>query len=248
MIRLNKFLSQAGVTSRRKADQLIQEGKVRVNGEVVKDLGFKVDPTKDTIEVEGKQVKPQEKKVYIKIYKPRGYLSELGKDKFGRKTLTDLLQEVGIEERVFPAGRLDYDSEGLLLLTNDGDIAYKITHPKHDIKKEYILQLQGIVDEEKFEKMKKGIELEDGFFKPDYIKILKKEKNSIWIEVKIHSGKKRILRRYFQAFGYKVLRLIRVKIGNIHIGKLKPKEYEYIPKSTILSLVKESHEKRDSFK
>ncbi|MEJ5172234.1 MAG: pseudouridine synthase [Hydrogenothermaceae bacterium] len=238
MIRLNKFLSQSGVCSRRKADWLIQEGRVKVNGKVVKDLGFKVNPTEDIIEVEGKTVKPQEKIVYIKIYKPRGYLSELGKDKFGRKTLTDLLQEVGIRERVFPAGRLDYDSEGLLILTNDGDVAYKITHPKHDIKKEYILQLQGTVDNEKFEKMREGIVLEDGFFKPDHISILKREKNSTWIKVKIHSGKKRILRRYFQAFGHRVLRLIRIKIGDISIGKLKPKEYEYIPKSIIFSLTR----------
>ncbi len=208
MIRLNRFISQSGMCSRRKADILIKEGRVKVNGKVVTQPGIKIDPERDTVEIDGKLIKPQEKKVYIKVYKPRGYLTQLGKDKFGRKTLSDLMEEAGIKEKVFPAGRLDFDSEGLLILTNDGDFANIIMHPRKKIPKKYIVEVKGRVSSETFNKMKKGKKLNDTFLKPDDIKILKKKKNSTILEITIHTGQKRIIRRFMKSFGYSVLSLI----------------------------------------
>ncbi len=232
-IRLNKFIASTGYCSRRKADELIKGGKVKVNGKVITELGTKINPEKDKVEIEGRILKPQKKKVYIKLYKPRGYLTQLGKDKFGRKTLSDLFREVGIKEKVFPVGRLDYESEGLLILTNDGETANLIMHPKNKVKKTYVVEVKGRVNLEKFNKMKKGIHLEDTFLKPDDIKILKKKKVSTILEITIHSGQKRIIRRFLKAFGYPVLRLIRTKIGKVSLDNLKPKQWEKIDKSLL---------------
>ncbi len=241
-VRLNKFIASTGYCSRRKADELIEKGKVRVNNKVVKEFGLKINPEKDTVEVEGKVLKPKDKKVYIKLYKPRGYLTQLGKDRFGRKTLTDLFKEVGIKEKVFPVGRLDYESEGLLLLTNDGDVANLIMHPKNKVKKTYIVEVKGRVNLEKFNKMRKGAHLEDGFLRPDDIKILKKKKNSTVLEITIHSGQKRIIRRFMKSFGYPVVRLIRTQIGKISLGNLKPAQWERVEKD-LLPLPKEKRRK-----
>ncbi len=238
MIRLNRFISQSGLCSRRKADLFIKEGRVKVNGKVVREPGIKIDPERDIVEVDGKLIKPQEKKVYIKIYKPRGYLTQLGKDKFGRKTLTDLLEEVGIKERVFPAGRLDLDSEGLLILTNDGDFANIIMHPGKKIPKRYVVEVKGRVSDETFKRMKKGKKLEDTFLKPDEIKILKKKKNSTILEITIHSGQKRIIRRFMRSFGHPVLRLIRIGIDGISLENLKPSQWKYLTQKEINSVMK----------
>lgn len=244
VVRLNKFIAQSGLCSRRKADMLIQEGKIKVNGNIVKELGTQIDPDKDTVEVDGKIIKPFDKKIYIKIYKPVGYLSELGKDKFGRKTLTDLLKEIGIKEKLFSVGRLDYNSEGLLLLTNDGDFANKIAHPKNEIKKVYDVEVYPIVDNDTFNKMLEGTDLEDGFFKPDKLKIIKNTSKTTWLRFEIHSGKKRILRRYISKFGYRVKRLIRIKIDNIDLENLRPYQFKHLTKEE----VKEIYEKRNSTK
>ncbi len=238
MIRLNRFISQSGLCSRRKADLFIKEGRVKVNGKVVTQPGIKIDPERDTVEVDGKLIKQQEKKVYIKIYKPRGYLTQLGKDKFGRKTLTDLMEEVGIKERVFPAGRLDLESEGLLILTNDGNFANIVMHPRKKIPKKYIVEVKGRVSGDTFKKMKKGKKLDDTFLKPDDIKILKKKKNSTLLEITIHSGQKRIIRRFMKSFGHSVLRLIRIKIDGISLDGLKPSQWKYLSKKEIESVVK----------
>ncbi len=237
-IRLNKYLSTCGICSRRKADELIKEGKVKVNEKTVKELGLKINPEKDKVYVNGTLVKPIKNKIYIKLYKPREYLTQLGKDKFGRKTLSDLFKEIGINYKVFPVGRLDYDSEGLLILTNDGDVANKIIHPKFKIPKKYIVEVQKKINLETFNKMKKGTFLEDGFFKPDEIKILKKKNNSTLLEITIHSGKKRIIRRYMKAFGHPVKRLIRTQIGNIKLENLKPKQWKKIPEENIKKMIK----------
>ncbi|WP_457641666.1 pseudouridine synthase [Persephonella sp.] len=232
-VRLNKFIASTGYCSRRKADELIKEGKVKVNGKTVLEYGYKIDPEKDKIELEGKIIKPVEKKIYIKLYKPRGYLTQLGKDKFGRKTLTDLFKEIRIKEKVFPAGRLDYDSEGLLILTNDGEFANLITHPSNKIQKTYIVEIKGRVNLETFNKMRKGTHLEDGFLKPDDIKIIRKKKNSTIIEITIHSGKKRIIRRFMKAFGHPVVRLIRTRVGRIKLDNLKEAQWSYIDEKII---------------
>ncbi len=241
-IRLNKYISQSGICSRRKADELIKQGKVKINNQVVKDLGTKINPEKDKVLVEEKEIKPVKKEIFIKLYKPREYLTQLGKDKFGKKTLTDLFKEVGIKEKVFPIGRLDYESEGLLLLTNNGEFAYKVSHPKFKVPKTYIVEIDRRLSHSDFNKLAKGIKLEDGFFKPDEIKILKKKRNSTILELTIHSGKKRIIRRYMKAFGYNVKRLIRTKIGNIDLEGLDEKKiWKYLKPEK----VKESFRKYD---
>ncbi len=247
-MRLNKYIAQTGLCSRRKADELIKQGKIRVNDKVVKDLGYKINPKKDKVFYQGKELKPEKKEVFIKLYKPRGYLSELGKDKFGRKTLTDLFKEIGIKENVYPVGRLDYDSEGLLLLTNAGDYAYKISHPKFKVPKTYLVEVEGNVNLETFNKMKKGIMLEDGFLKPDDLKIIKKKKNRTLLEITIHSGKKRVIRRFMKAFGHPVIRLIRQRIGNIKLDNLnKDVKWKYIDKKTVQEMIKR-YDKRNYFK
>ncbi len=233
IMRLNRFIARSGLCSRRKADRLIKEGKVKVNGNTVTEPGLKIDTEKDRIEVNGKILELENRKIYIKLYKPRKYLTQLGKDRFGRKTLTDLLKEVGLKEKVFPAGRLDYESEGLLILTNDGDFANLIMHPRSKIKKVYIVKVKGRINLQSFNRMKKGAFLEDGFIKPDDIKIIKKGRNYTLLEITIHSGKKRIIRRYTKYFGYPVERLIRTKVGNISLGGLKEKEWEYIEEDII---------------
>ncbi|MBK3332552.1 rRNA pseudouridine synthase [Persephonella atlantica] len=237
-VRLNRFIAQSGYCSRRKADELIKEGKVKVNGQKVLQLGMKIDPEKDLVEVEGKIIKNKEKKVYIKLYKPVGYLTQLGKDRFGRKTLTDLFKETGIKERLFPAGRLDYNSEGLLVLTNDGDFANLLMHPRKKIPKKYIVEVEGRVNAETFNRMRKGKKLKDTYLKPDEIKLLKKKRNSTVIEITIHSGQKRVVRRFMASFGHPVYRLLRISVGSITIENLKPKEWKEIPEKEIKKTVK----------
>ena len=229
LIRLNKYIASSGCCSRRKADELIKNGKVKVNGKIITDLGLKINPAKDKVEVENKIIRPYTKKVYLKLYKPRKILTQLGKDKFGRKTLSDLMEEVGIKNKVFPVGRLDYDSEGLLILTNDGDFANKIMHPRNKIPKRYIVEVKGRVNLDNFKRMKKGIFLEDGdFLKPDDLKIVKKKKNTTILDITIHSGQKRVIRRFMKMFNYPVLKLKRIQIGNIDIDNLKPAEWQIL--------------------
>ncbi|SNZ08938.1 23S rRNA pseudouridine2605 synthase [Persephonella hydrogeniphila] len=233
MLRLNRFIAQSGYCSRRKADELIFTGKVKVNGEVIKEPGTKVNPEKDIVEVEGKKIKLPDKKLYIKLYKPRGYLTQLGRDKFGRKTLTDLFEEIGIKERVFPAGRLDYESEGLLILTNDGDFANLIMHPSKKIRKTYIVEVKGRVRSDTFRRMVKGVKLEDGFVRPDDIKILRKKKDSTVLQITIHTGQKRVVRRFMKTLKHPVLKLIRTKIGKISVDGMKSGEWKYITEKEI---------------
>ncbi len=237
-IRLNRYIAQCGICSRRKADDLIKEGRVRVNNKTIKEPGIKINPERDKVYIDGKQIKPLKKKIFIKIYKPRGYLTQIGKDRFGRKTLSDLLEETGIKERLFPVGRLDYDSEGLLILTNDGEAANKIAHPKFKVPKTYIVEVKGKVNLQTFNRMKKGIMLEDGFLKPDDLKIIKKKKFTTVLQITIHSGKKRVIRRFMKAFNHPVIKLIRTSIGNIKIDNLREKQWKQIPEKDIEKLIK----------
>ncbi|WP_457639831.1 pseudouridine synthase [Persephonella sp.] len=237
-VRLNRFIASSGCCSRRKADQLIAEGKVKVNGQVVREHGTKVNPDRDRVEVNGRLIKPAEKKVYIKMYKPAGYLTQLGRDRFGRKTLEELFEEVGIKSPVFPVGRLDYNSEGLLVLTNDGEFANAVMHPKRKVPKTYVVEVKGRVNLDTFNSMKKGRRLEDTFLKPDSIKIIKKKKNSTVLEITIHSGQKRVIRRFTASFGHPVLRLVRTAVGKIKLNGLKPKQWTEIPEYEIKGTLK----------
>lgn len=210
MERLQKVIAHAGMSSRRKAEEWIQEGRVKVNGTVVKELGIKVGPN-DKVEVNGVPLE-KEKPVYFLFYKPRGVISAVSDDK-NRKVVTDYFYE--IEERIYPVGRLDYDTSGLLLMTNDGDFANVLMHPKHEVDKVYVAKVKGIPMRESLKKLEKGIVLEDGKTAPAKVKFLssdKKKQNSI-IEITIHEGRNRQVRRMFDAIGHPVQKLKRERYG-----------------------------------
>ncbi|WP_019415248.1 pseudouridine synthase [Paenisporosarcina sp. TG20] len=210
MERLQKMLAHAGVASRRKSEQLILEGKVSVNGKVIKELGVKVSPT-DTVEVEGVKLE-KEQKVYHLLYKPKGIISAVTDDR-GRKTVADLFPH--IQERLFPVGRLDYETSGLLIMTNDGDFSYMVTHPKFKIDKTYVARLKGIPSKEQLRPLERGIVLEDGKTAPAHVKLLSAETkaNKSIVEITIHEGKNRQVRRMFDAIGFPVQKLKRERFA-----------------------------------
>ncbi|MET3575103.1 pseudouridine synthase [Bhargavaea ullalensis] len=210
MDRLQKVIAAAGLASRRKAEEMIKDGKVTVNGKTVTELGTKVSPS-DAIEVEGVRIE-REEKVYYLLYKPRSVLSAVTDDK-GRKTVTDLFPEV--EERLYPVGRLDYDTTGVLLLTNDGEFAYQMTHPKFNIEKTYVARTKGIPSKEQLKKLERGVVLEDGKTAPARAKILSVDKkmNRAIVSLTIHEGKNRQVKRMFEAIGCPVQKLKRESFG-----------------------------------
>jgi 23S rRNA pseudouridine2605 synthase len=222
MERLQKVIAHAGVASRRKAEQLILEGKVKVNGKVVKELGVKVGP-QDKVEVNGIPLE-REEPVYYLLYKPRGVISSVKDDK-GRKVVTDFLKEV--DKRIYPVGRLDYDTSGLLLLTNDGEFANLLMHPRYEIEKVYIAKVKGIPAREKLKQLERGIELEDGMTAPAKVKMLSldKRKKTAIIELRIHEGRNRQVRRMFEAIGHEVLKLKRERYAFLDLKGLNPGEY-----------------------
>ncbi|MEJ7554045.1 MAG: pseudouridine synthase [Aquificaceae bacterium] len=233
LVRLNKYLSMCGVASRRKADQLILEGKVKVNGLVVKELGWKIDPERDVVEVDGKEVKPSRRR-YIILHKPCCYLTSLGNAQDGKKTIKELIKD--IPERVYPAGRLDYNAEGLLILTNDGELANRIMHPRYKLPKVYLVWTSGKVSKETLEAMKRGAKLEDGFAKPDSVKLIKHLRDASLLEIVFHEGRKHIVKRFVSRFGHKVIRLKRVAIGPVRLGKLKPGEWRDMTREELKNL------------
>jgi 23S rRNA pseudouridine2605 synthase len=223
-IRLQKFLANNGIASRRKCEELILEGKIAVNGKVVQELGTKINPTVDNVTYCGKPVQNKEKKVYILLNKPIGYVTT-AKDQFNRDTVLDLVK---VKERVVPVGRLDMYTSGALILTNDGDFVYKVTHPKHEITKTYTVTLHGIITNEAVDKLRNGVEIEDYITKPAKVKILKtdEEKNISRLEITIHEGKNRQVRKMCEAVGYKIIALHRSKIGNIGVKDLALRKME----------------------
>lgn len=234
-MRLQKFLAQAGVASRRASEKLILNGKVEVNGKIVTKLGTKVDPEKDVIAVNKKVLEIEKRKVYIALNKPAGYITSL-EDPQGRKKVIDLLKNV--KERVYPVGRLDYETEGLLLLTNDGDFAYSLTHPKHIIKKVYLAKVQGIPSENDLQKLRSGILLSDGITAPAEAILLNKHNNTSTIKITIHEGRNRQVRRMLDAIDHPVLHLKRVRIGNLNLGPLKVGEYRFLSTIEAQNLLK----------
>jgi 23S rRNA pseudouridine2605 synthase len=219
MERLQKVIAQAGVTSRRKAEELITEGRVTVNGEVVTELGTKVMPRKDKVEVDGVPL-DKEEPVYYMLCKPTGVISSVSDDK-GRKVVTDFLSN---EHRLFPVGRLDYDTSGLILLTNDGEFANQLMHPKYKIGKMYLAKVKGIPTKEKLKILEKGIMLEDGKTAPARVKLVTgntKQVTSI-IEITIYEGKNHQVRRMFDAIGHPVLKLKREMYGFLTLKGLNP--------------------------
>lgn len=231
--RLQKIISMAGVASRRHAEEMILEGRITVNGKVIRKLGTKADPERDHIKVDGKLINPRQPKTYILLNKPKGYITSL-KDTEGRPTVMDLLK--GIKTRVYPVGRLDFDTEGLLLLTNDGDLAHAVMHPKKEIKKTYYVKVKGILEEKDIEILRRGIKLEGILTSPANVKRIKKTNENSWIEMTIHEGKKRQIRRMLEKIGHPVLKLKRVRIGFLDLKGIEPGRYRYLTNEEVSRL------------
>lgn len=234
-VRLNKYLSSIGIASRRKVEEMILQGRIKVNGDLVKDLGRKVDPQKDEILVDGQTIHGRIKFVYLVLNKPKGIVSTVS-DELDRKTVLDL---VDTETRVYPVGRLDQDSSGLILLTNDGELTQKLTHPKFHISKSYEVLLQGKVDEWQLNKLKNGVVLKDGKTAPADVKILKEKDNRTLLEITIYEGKNRQIRRMCAAIQLQLLELKRTAIGPIKLGILEVGKYRELTSDEI-KLLKES--------
>ncbi len=238
-VRLQKFLAEHGIASRRKAEELILQGKVKVNGVVVSELGTKVNPDNDKVEYNGSIINNNsEKKVYILLNKPLDVVTT-AKDQFGRKTVLDIVKGK-VKERVVPVGRLDMYTTGAIILTNDGDFVYKVTHPKHEITKTYTVTVRGIVTEEDVQKLKDGV-LIDGDYKtkPAFAKILKvdNEKNISRIKIEIHEGKNRQVRKMCEAIGKRVVALHRSMIGQIGVKDLEIGEWRYLSEKEVRALL-----------
>ncbi|WP_264738440.1 23S rRNA pseudouridine(2605) synthase RluB [Cytobacillus firmus] len=217
MERLQKVIAHAGFASRRKAEELMAEGRVRVNGKTVKELGVKVSPS-DRIEVDGIPVE-REEPVYFLLYKPRGVISAVSDDK-GRKVVTDFFE--GIKQRIYPVGRLDYDTSGILILTNDGEFANLLMHPSNEIEKVYVAKVKGIPSKESMRSLQRGVVLEDGKTAPAKTKLLSmdKKKQTAIVEISIHEGRNRQVRRMFEAIGHPVLKLKRERYGYLTLQGL----------------------------
>ena len=232
--RLQKFLANAGIASRRKCEELIIDGKIEVNGAIVTELGTKVSD-KDIVKYNGKIVKSEEEKVYILLNKPIGYVTT-AKDQFNRDTVLDLVK---INKRVVPVGRLDMYTSGALILTNDGEFVNMLTHPKNEVNKTYNVTVKGNVTNEDIEQLQKGVEIDDGYItKPAKVKILKidEEKNISRIQITIHEGKNRQVRKMCEAINKKVLALHRCKIGNIEVKDLEVGKWRYMTKKEVENL------------
>ena len=215
-LRLNKFLSGSGVASRRKCDEIIASGKVTVNGKVVTEVGSQINEKKDKVMVEGKAVCLPSSFVYIKLNKPKGYACTASDEK-GRKTIYDL---VDCEERLFSIGRLDYNTEGLIILTNDGDFANKVSHPRYDVEKEYRVTIEGKIKESELAVLRKGVVVDGQKMPSAKVKLLSQDENVSKISVVINEGQNRQVRRMFEAIGRDIKLLKRVRIGSVHLGNL----------------------------
>lgn len=234
--RLQKFIANQGICSRRKAEEYITSGRIKVNGNVIMELGTKIDPNKDIVEVDGKKISNiAGKKVYILLNKPIGYVTTT-RDQFNRNTVLDL---VNIKEKVLPVGRLDMYTSGAIILSNDGDFIYKITHPKYEVEKTYNVTLKGQVTDEEIEQLKNGVQIENYVTGKAKVKILRidKEKDLSRVEIIIHEGKNREVRKMCEAIGRKVLALHRTKIGNISVKDLRLGTWRYLKPNEIKSLL-----------
>ncbi|MGI6065003.1 MAG: pseudouridine synthase [Bacillota bacterium] len=223
--RLQKILAHAGVASRRACEELILSGKVKVDGRVVRELGTKVDPDKNCIEVDGKIIESKEEPVYILLYKPSGYVSTVY-DPHSRPTVLDLVKD--IKARIYPVGRLDYDTSGLLLMTNDGELTNKLIHPSREVEKVYHALVKGIPSMHELSHLSKGIFLEDGKTAPARVCLKKIQGRNALIEIAIHEGKNRQVKRMFDALGYPVLRLKRVAFAFLTLDRLTPGKWRYL--------------------
>ena len=232
--RLQKVIAAAGIDSRRHAEKLITEGRVSVNNVVVTELGIKADAQKDIIRIDGTTISVEKTMFYIALNKPAGYITTLD-DPQKRPTVVDLLRDV--PERVYPVGRLDYDSSGLLLLTNDGDFAQKMQHPRFQTPKVYRVKIQGRLNKDELKQLSKGVKLPDGIFKPENMQIEKFNDKSCWIRLTLREGKNRIIRRGFESAGHRVARLVRETIGSLTLEGLKEGTWRHLTNKEINQLL-----------
>ncbi len=224
-VRLQKLIAGTGLASRRKSEELIISGRVMINGRVVKELGTKVDPDRDHVKVDGKHLRAKQPYVYLILNKPKNVMSTLD-DPEGRPTVKDLLQ--GVTVRVFPVGRLDFDSEGLMLLTNHGDLAQALLHPRYHVPKTYLIKVKGVLDDAKIETLERGVKLEDGFTAPAKVSKVSKAESNSWLEVTIHEGRKHQVKRMVETVGHSVIKLVRTRMGPLLLGDLAPREYRFL--------------------
>ena len=225
-IRLQKYIADCGITSRRKAEELIKQGKIKVNGKTITELGTKINPQKDIVMYNNNIIQIEQKYVYILLNKPIGYVTTV-KDQFNRESVLDLVK---VKERIVPVGRLDMYTSGALILTNDGDFVYKVTHPKHEIEKTYTVTIKGMVTNEEVNQLKNGVKIEDYITRPAKVRILKidKEKNQSRLEIKIHEGKNRQVRKMCEAINHKVLALHRSEIAGIGVKDIGIGKWRYL--------------------
>jgi pseudouridine synthase len=231
--RLQKILAGAGIASRREAERMIVNGRVRVNGEIARELGTKADPEKDAITVDGRPIKTVERKIYIAFHKPVNVMVTR-RDPEGRPTVFDYLKE--IPERVNYVGRLDFDSEGLLLLTNDGDLLARLTHPRYEVPKAYHAKVAGRVEKETLAKIGRGVDVGDFVSRPSQARILKENLRNTWVEIVLKEGRNREVRRIFEALGHKTLRLVRVAVGPVRLNDLPAGRWRVLDRKEVRAL------------
>ncbi|HEY8361400.1 MAG TPA: pseudouridine synthase [Tissierellaceae bacterium] len=224
-MRLQKYIALCGVTSRRKAEELILNGKVKVNGKVVTQLGTVIDENKDEVRVNDKVIKPEENKVYIMLNKPIGYVTTL-KDEKNRKIVTDLIEDV--KERIYPVGRLDADTTGLLLLTNDGDITYKLTHPSNKIPKRYIAIVEGVPTKSELDRFRNGIKIDGRYTSKAKIRVIREYENESILDITIYEGRNRQIKKMCEAINHPVKKLKRIEIGELKLGELGVGKWRYL--------------------
>ncbi|HJR76796.1 MAG TPA: pseudouridine synthase [Nitrospiraceae bacterium] len=237
-VRLQKLIAGTGIASRRKAEEMIAAGRVMVNGKVVRELGTKVDAAKDHVKVDGRHIPSVQPYVYVLLHKPKNVMSTLH-DPEGRPTVKDFLPGVGV--RVFPVGRLDFDGEGLMLLTNNGELAQALLHPRYHVPKTYLVKVKGVLERESIEALESGVQLDDGMTAPAQVKKIRKAESNSWVEITIHEGRTHQVKRMLQAVDHPVLKLVRVRMGSLTLGHMAPGEYRFLTDheaNTLRDLVK----------
>jgi pseudouridine synthase len=233
--RLQKIISGAGIASRRKAEELILQGRVEVNGQVVRTLGAKADPEKDRVKLNGRLLQSGQPKIYLMLNKPKGCVTTLN-DPEGRPTVMELLK--GVRHRVYPVGRLDYDAEGLLLFTNDGETAEHLMHPRYETPRTYLVKVKGVLEDPAIQKLEAGVALQDGVTAPCRIKKIRKTEENSWIELTMREGRNRQVKRMMEHAGHPVLKLKRILFAGLELSGLETGEYRYLTEKEIRQIRK----------
>ncbi len=233
-MRLQKYIAKCGVTSRRKAEELILATRVRVNGKLIEELGSKVDPNRDIVEVDGRIISLEKEKTYLALNKPVGYVTTL-KDEHNRKTVVDLIK--GVDTRVYPVGRLDIDTEGLLILTNDGDLTYKLTHPSFEVEKTYLALVAGRPLEEELSRFRKGLMVDGIRTAPAKVRVIQTYEKTSLLEIKIHEGRNRQVRKMCSAINHPVEKLKRISFGSLGLEGIKLGEFRELSKDEVKELM-----------